>query len=95
MIMSESTETNDEIASVNVTEPSFITNHGCASFDNGSGVESYQDMHSLLLCPSQWTALLESPISLVRHTTEYSSEGCQIVSKNDETCKDIRIEFEK
>lgn len=33
-------------------------------------MESFQDTHSLLLCPSQWTALLESPVSLVRHASE-------------------------
>ena len=31
---------------------------------------SFQPMHSLLLCPAQWSALLESPISLVRQPTD-------------------------
>ena len=32
-----------------------------------ASADSYQPIHSLLLCPAQWTALLESsPISLVR-----------------------------
>ena len=31
-----------------------------------ASLDSYRPIHSLLLCPSQWTALLESPVSLVR-----------------------------
>ena len=37
---------------------------------SGDSVDSYRPIHSLLLCPAQWTALLESPISLVRQTSE-------------------------
>ena len=54
------------------TEPSVIRFCG-AGYSDGS-FDNSQEMHSLLLCPAQWTALLESPISLVRHKSECRSE---------------------
>lgn len=43
---------------------------------NSTSADSYQPIHSLLLCPAQWTALLESPISLVREQDlPYRSPG--------------------
>ena len=53
----EETFTSDSISTV---EPA-------GSFNS---IEGYQQMHSLLLCPAQWTALLESPISLVRQDSQ-------------------------
>ena len=53
----EETFTSDSISTV---EPA-------GSFNS---IDGYQQMHSLLLCPAQWTALLESPISLVRQDSQ-------------------------
>ena len=64
------------------------------SFDDpGSfaSVDSYDNLpiHSLLLCPAQWTALLESsPISLVRERDLYSSSPPTM----KETCSKADVE---
>ena len=76
---------------LSISKPSIFSarmNHGGESF------ESFQEMHSLLLCPSQWTALLESPVSLVRNKTDPGSEEDTLgddASLNDEsTVNDIQ-----
>ena len=64
------------------------------SFDEpGSfaSVDSYEQLpiHSLLLCPAQWTALLESsPISLVRERELYSGSPPSM----KETCPGADVE---
>ena len=37
-----------------------------SSLTSAGSADSYRPIHSLLLCPAQWSALLESPISIVR-----------------------------
>lgn len=48
------------------------------SLTSGESVDSYRPIHSLLLCPAQWTALLESPISLVRQTSENDKDSKEV-----------------
>lgn len=48
------------------------------SLTSGDSVDSYRPIHSLLLCPAQWTALLESPISLVRQTSENDKNSKEV-----------------
>lgn len=45
-----------------------ISNDFQSSPEGSLSAETYRPIHSLLLCPSQWTALLESPVSLVRQS---------------------------
>jgi hypothetical protein len=42
-----------------------------------------RSIHSLLLCPAQWTALLESPVSLVRQGMD-KEEGLEEITEDDE-----------
>lgn len=52
--------------------------------DISTSAESYPPIHSLLLCPSQWTALLESPVSLVRkvNSIDDMESSCNTDSNN-------------
>ena len=50
-------------------------------------VESYRPIHSLLLCPAQWSALLESPVSLVRAPSDEinGKKSCTRRCRRDDT----------
>ncbi len=69
----------------NMSEPSIFSGRTSLGEDR---FESFQEMHSLLLCPSQWTALLESPVSLVRNKTDAGNDSIILdddASLNDES----------
>ena len=58
-----SEESNDSIPT---PIPAAASNDCQSSLTSAGSADSYRPIHSLLLCPAQWSALLESPISIVR-----------------------------
>lgn len=67
-----------------VVVPAAAMSNIVASCVASGSLESFQDTRSLLLCPSQWTALLESPVSLVRHTSDTDCDSNGVNSQNEE-----------
>ena len=71
----------DQIPSTYFEDPNSLESGTTCSLD------SYRPIHSLLLCPSQWSTFLEqSPVSLVRSTDIEGGEleGVQVVSTQAE-----------
>lgn len=53
-------------SSISTPIPAAVSTDYPSSLTSTDSTESYRPIHSLLLCSAQWSALLESPISLVR-----------------------------